>query len=553
MAKPEYKGFDIFDREPGTYNNLTEHQKRCVDELRDENLQARNKVMHLQAENKELEQYVNRLQNSRERLVKQIEERKQEKADLVRTSAAKQSEINQLKADNDTLRQMAQTFAGWYVNAVEEGETLKSKIKGLEDVLEKDHKIISPDTAATMNPEDLVGYRVLDISGRKSAKPKIVTTDKLTDEPTISIKNACVVLNQWADAYQKEVDELKKENETLKAKKSDKLTVTVNAEHIKSELDDLYQEFKELEKSYDALHDVHDELKEHIKGHVERLAYDYDFKEMPNGGGLHYCHDFREIADTVGAKIPNAPFMTARIKAPNVLGDLNNAKIKDLDADKITADAYKELTGEQGVKEYDVKVVAGTDTITSGTINPFIFKTVSDKELTNMIANALKQALDIKSPTEPTAGPPKAAKILTYGDGENDGTESNAQRELNKNQKLNGGIEMASGYGVSANPVKSNFTKGVDASVKVAVKNDNSYTAGPYLRLERLVNGKWVDQGYDSPNPLKPDEKKYDEWDLDYFAKGGTYRFKAEAYRYDSKGNFVKSDGTFYTSAFLIK
>ncbi|CAA66587.1 unnamed protein product [Bacillus phage SPP1] len=112
---------------------------------------------------------------------------------------------------------------------------------------------------------------------------------------------------------------------------------------------------------------------------------------------------------------------------------------------------------------------------------------------------------------------------------------------------------MASGYGVSANPVKSNFTKGVDASVKVAVKNDNSYIAGPYLRLERLVNGKWVDQGYDSPNPLKPDEKKYDEWDLDYFAKGGTYRFKAEAYRYDSKGNFVKSDGTFYTSTFLIK
>lgn len=112
---------------------------------------------------------------------------------------------------------------------------------------------------------------------------------------------------------------------------------------------------------------------------------------------------------------------------------------------------------------------------------------------------------------------------------------------------------MASGYGVSANPVKSNFVKGVDASVKVAVKNDNSYIAGPYLRLERLVNGKWVDQGYDSPNPLKPDEKKYDEWDLNYFAFSGTYRFKVEAYRYDSKGNFVKSDGTFYTSEIHVK
>lgn len=112
---------------------------------------------------------------------------------------------------------------------------------------------------------------------------------------------------------------------------------------------------------------------------------------------------------------------------------------------------------------------------------------------------------------------------------------------------------MASLKGVSVNPVKRNFVKGVDASVKVAVKNDNSYIAGPYLRLERLVKGKWVDQGYDSPNPLKPDEKKYDEWDLDYFAKGGTYRFKAEVYRYNSKDDPIKSDGTFYTDTIAIK
>lgn len=342
MTKPKYCKFDIFDREPLAYEELNPWQKKCVDRLRDENLQARNKAMHLQAENEELKQEVDKL--------------KEEK-----------------------------------------------------------------------------------------------------DEPTISIKNACVVLNQWADAYQEEIDELKKENEALKAKKSDKLTVTVNAEHIKSELDSLYQEFKELEGMYDVLADEHRELKEHIKGHVERLAYNYDFQESPNGAGLHYCHDFREIADAVGAEIPYAPFMTARIKAPNVLGDLNNAKIKDLDADKITADAYKELTGEQEVKEYEVNVIADADKITSGTLkaqgklasadlgeaailNPhtaFLKKAVEEsiKDLDKKIIDALKQALDIKSPTEPTAGPLEVTKH-THGDGENDGTESNAQRELNKNQKL---------------------------------------------------------------------------------------------------------------------
>lgn len=377
MAKPEYKGFDIFDREPGTYNNLTEHQKRCVDELRDENLQARNKATRFQAENDDLRREVDKLNE----------------------------ENKQLKADNDKLRHLSQTFAGWYVKAVEENE--------------------------------------------KSEQ----------DEPTISIKNACMVLNQWADAYQEEIDELKKENETLKAKKSDKLTVTVNAEHIKSELDDLYQEFKELEKSYDALHDEHDELKERIKGHVERLAYDYDFKEMPNGAGLHYCHDFREIADTVGAKIPNAPFMTARIKAPNVLGDLNNAKIKDIDADKITSGTLKALEigkkmsegFEKGVKEAEPFPVmsdkeifgdklASADLGEAEIINPqtvYFKKAVEQslKDLDKRIVDALKQALDIKSPTEPTEGPLKVTKH-THGDGENDGTESNAQRELNKNQKL---------------------------------------------------------------------------------------------------------------------
>lgn len=472
--------FDDFSRKPHLYNTLSADQKECVHDLRKQKQELLQRNSYLNVE-------VDELKNTVEQQAEDVRRLRERRNTLNAEVAGLSKENKQLKSDNDTLRQMAQTFAGWYVNAVEEGETLKSKIKGLEDVLEKDHKIISPDTAATMNPEDLVGYRVLDISGRKSAKPKIVTTDRLTDEPTISIKNACVAMNQLADAYQEEIDELKKENETLKAKNeeldrnyhekrvesnclrakidqlqgglaepkivtSDKLTVTVNAEHIKSELDDLYQDFEELEIAYNNLNDEYSELKEHIKGHVERLAYNYDFKESPNGAGLHYCHDFREIADAVGAEIPYAPFMTARIKAPNVLGDLNNAKIKDLDADKITSGTLKaQEIGKKmsegfakGVKEAEPLAVMSDkklfgDKLASADLGEVKIKYPKDpftsywetvfgewaKQIDKRVANALKQALDIKSPTEPAEGPLKVTKH-THGDGENDGTESDA-------------------------------------------------------------------------------------------------------------------------------
>ncbi|MEC0709623.1 structural protein [Bacillus haynesii] len=113
---------------------------------------------------------------------------------------------------------------------------------------------------------------------------------------------------------------------------------------------------------------------------------------------------------------------------------------------------------------------------------------------------------------------------------------------------------MASGYGVSANPTKQNHYLGTDKVVKVAVKNDNSYIAGPNLILQKKVDGSWKSTGYNSPNPLKPDQKDYDEWSIkDYMNAKGTYRFKVDVERYDSKGNQVKTDGSFYTMEFYIK
>ncbi|CAI6313428.1 hypothetical protein NRS6131_16970 [Bacillus subtilis] len=171
---------------------------------------------------------------------------------------------------------------------------------------------------------------------------------------TVDAKAVSDELDKVTSGLQKEFNELREEYASLKAE----------YEKVKAELSEVNGSFFEVDGKYRGKSDA---LLQ-IKRHVEALANYYNFKEMPNGGGLHYCHDFREIADTVGAKIPNAPFVTARIKAPNVLGDLNNAKIKDIDADKITADAYKELAGEQEVKEYDVKIITDADTITSGTI-----------------------------------------------------------------------------------------------------------------------------------------------------------------------------------------
>lgn len=113
---------------------------------------------------------------------------------------------------------------------------------------------------------------------------------------------------------------------------------------------------------------------------------------------------------------------------------------------------------------------------------------------------------------------------------------------------------MASLKGVSANPTKAQHSLKEDKYVTVAVKNDNNYIAGPNLIPQRLVSGMWVSLDIDSPNPLKPDEKAYDKFDIkEYLNKAGTYRFKVEVYKYDKNGDYVTTLGTFYTSNFYIK
>ncbi|HBO5951442.1 TPA: structural protein [Pseudomonas aeruginosa] len=114
---------------------------------------------------------------------------------------------------------------------------------------------------------------------------------------------------------------------------------------------------------------------------------------------------------------------------------------------------------------------------------------------------------------------------------------------------------MASLRGVSANPTKQNHILGEDKVVRVAVKNDNDYIAGPNLFLQRKENGKWKDLEANSPNPLKPGKKDYDEWGIKemFDNKKGTYRFKVDAERYDSKEKHIQTEGTVYTDEFYIK
>ncbi|RXK26462.1 structural protein [Bacillus velezensis] len=114
---------------------------------------------------------------------------------------------------------------------------------------------------------------------------------------------------------------------------------------------------------------------------------------------------------------------------------------------------------------------------------------------------------------------------------------------------------MASLRGVSANPTKQNHILGEDKVVRVAVKNDNDYIAGPNLFLQRKENGKWKDLDANSPNPLKLGKKDYDEWGIKemFDNKKGTYRFKVDVERYDSKEKHIKTEGTFYTDEFYIK
>lgn len=112
----------------------------------------------------------------------------------------------------------------------------------------------------------------------------------------------------------------------------------------------------------------------------------------------------------------------------------------------------------------------------------------------------------------------------------------------------------ASGWGVSANTTKQNYSYSTDKEVVVAVKNDNSYSAGANLQGQQYVNGKWVNLDWNSPNPLDPEQKYYDTIDIKYFyGKTGIFRFAVDVDRYDSLGYWTKYDGTFYTDVFYIR
>ncbi|MES1035180.1 structural protein [Bacillus pumilus] len=114
---------------------------------------------------------------------------------------------------------------------------------------------------------------------------------------------------------------------------------------------------------------------------------------------------------------------------------------------------------------------------------------------------------------------------------------------------------MTSKFGVSANSKKANHTLGKDKVVVVAIQNHNDYICGPNLIPQRKVDGKWVTIKTNSPNPLNPAEKQYDEFDIkgSLDNKKGTYRFRVDVERYDKQGNHVETVGTFYTSEFYVK
>lgn len=116
-------------------------------------------------------------------------------------------------------------------------------------------------------------------------------------------------------------------------------------------------------------------------------------------------------------------------------------------------------------------------------------------------------------------------------------------------------MSMASKFGVSANPTKANHKNGEDKVVRIPVQNHNDFSAGPNLISQRKVNGKWETIKTNSPNPLNPGEKLYDQFDIkeSFGNKKGTYRFRVDVERYDKKGNHIATLGTFYTSEFYIK
>ncbi|MGG1077682.1 hypothetical protein ABE146_19435 [Bacillus subtilis] len=97
-----------------------------------------------------------------------------------------------------------------------------------------------------------------------------------------------------------------------------KLTVTIDGKNlddytvkIDKVTNGLQKEFNELREEYVDLKAEYDQrVKElaEISGYISKLAYNYDFKTIPNGAPLHYFHEFRMIANIVGAGIPKAPY-----------------------------------------------------------------------------------------------------------------------------------------------------------------------------------------------------------------------------------------------------
>ncbi|KLK98189.1 structural protein [Bacillus pumilus] len=96
---------------------------------------------------------------------------------------------------------------------------------------------------------------------------------------------------------------------------------------------------------------------------------------------------------------------------------------------------------------------------------------------------------------------------------------------------------------------------GKDKVMVVVIQNHNDYICGPNLIPQHKVNGKWETIKTNSPNPLNPADKQYDEFGIKESLdnKKGTYRLRVNVERYDKHGNHVETVGTFYTSEFYVR
>ncbi|WP_458732398.1 hypothetical protein [Bacillus subtilis] len=131
-----------------------------------------------------------------------------------------------------------------------------------------------------------------------------------------------------------------------------KLTVTVDAKAVSDELDkvtsSLQKEFNELREEYVGLKTEYDQrVKElaEISGYIEDLAeYGYTDEE---GHPLHNCMSFVRIADIVGAEIPKADVIHAKVKS-SIVDD----KPKKVEPFKVLSD--KELF--DGISNSNTKI-----------------------------------------------------------------------------------------------------------------------------------------------------------------------------------------------------